>query len=78
MNEITKFLNGIDFDDFGDLIWEHINDWDNSSTDMGKYTVLVFDECETEGEFKIANAMLTAITGYSIQTLLGELAERYK
>ena len=73
--ELKKRVDATDADDLGDVIWQAINEYDNSSTDMGKYTSLVFDDCKTDREFYIANAMLIAIAGWGIECLLDRLPE---
>ena len=61
-------------EDFSDKLGEEILDAvyedDNFSSDMGKYVIREFLMCETDREVEVANNMLIAITGYSLETLL--------
>jgi len=70
MYETKRILSEIDYDDLGDVIWEELNAYDNSSTDMGRYAILCLEHCETEAEFEAANNMMTALTGWSIESLI--------
>jgi hypothetical protein len=69
-DEVLRSLNGISFDALGDVIWRELDAFDNSPTDMAKYVTVCLEQCETEGEFKAANTMLTALTGWRIETLV--------
>lgn len=72
VDELKRYTEEIE--DFSDKLGEEILDAmyedDNFSSDMGKYTLREFLMCETDREVEIANAMLIAITGWSLETLL--------
>lgn len=60
-----------DFSDkFGDEIFDTTNEYDNSTYEIGRYVIREFLMCKTEREVEIANNMLIAITGYSLETLI--------
>lgn len=71
LREIKNIVNKL-----GEIIYEEIDSMDNSVKDIGKYTLNVLLECKTEDELKIANNMLIAICGWSIETLLKKIKER--
>lgn len=72
VEELKRYSEKIeDFSDkFGEEILDAMYEDDNFSSDMGKYTLREFLMCETDREVEIANAMLIAITGWSLETLL--------
>lgn len=73
--ELKKRVDLTENDDIGDVIVEAIYEGGDSAAEIGKYVDLVFDDCKTEAEFKIANAMLVAITGWGIETLLNRMGK---
>lgn len=52
---------------------------DNTTYEMAKGIIRVFSEtCSTEKEFDVADAMLTAVCGYTLSSLLEKIRERDK
>lgn len=70
---LKKRIGQMENDSIGDAIVDVIYDDSNTSKEIGRHVDLVFDDCKTEAEFKMANAMLIAITGYGIETLLNRM-----
>lgn len=68
--EIMKEIESIDNYDFGFEIWDAISEEDNFVTDIGKYVLLVIGDCRNEDDFEFADRMFTAITGWSIETII--------
>lgn len=69
-NEINHFSEKI-----GEVVYDEVFDG-NPTTEIGKYVVLTFKECETERDFKIANDMLCAITGWNLDSIIERIKER--
>lgn len=57
-------------DELGSAVWDAANEPDNSTYDMAKAIKQVLYGCETARDFRIADGMLTAITGYSLESLI--------
>lgn len=67
--EICKDVEALN-DKLGEVIWEAISDDNISTAEMAEGVLAVFNECETEKEFDIANNMLQAICGMQIDNLI--------
>lgn len=63
-------------DKIGEIVFDEINEDDNSTKDMGKYIMLAFKDCKTEDEFKSANQMLIAVCGWSFESLIEKIKKR--
>lgn len=76
--EALKILKEIDdySDKLGEIVYDTFNEVDNFTSDVGKSIVSVFNGCETEREFKIANDMLIAICGWSLYSLIVKIKKR--
>jgi len=48
----------------------------NSSYEISKSIIAVFDNCKTEREFEMADRMLIAVCGYSIESLIDQIKGR--
>lgn len=73
----------LDIDNFkeklGEVFYDAIQEEDNFTYDMAKGIISVFDnQCNTDREFEIADAMLVATCGYGIETLISRIKERDK
>jgi len=82
---VSRLKSGVDkayieIDNFRDKLGETFYDAfmedDNTTYEMSKGIISVLENCNTEEEFKAANAMLTAVCGYGIDTLVGRVQER--
>ena len=72
LNHECKFIE--DFSDvLGDTFYDAFMEEDNYTHDIGKSIVHVFHMCKTEREVEIADSMLIATCGYSIQTLMNRI-----
>lgn len=64
-------------DKLGETIYDMIQGEDNSTYEMGKSVYDVFARlCTTEEQKIVANRMLIAICGWSIETVLKKIQER--
>lgn len=70
-NEINNFT-----DKLGEVVYDAINEEDNSSYEMARYIIRTFKDCKTEREFDIADQIVTAICGWNFETLLERINER--
>lgn len=73
--EIKEEIQEIDFTDFGDEIINAVNEFDNDTKDIGRHALLTIDSCETEREFDLVDWMFTAITGWSIETIINRVMD---
>ena len=77
--EFKKFVNE-KMDDprqsLGDVIYDAIEEDDNSSYTMGKYAVNEFLGFKTKKEFEAGEKILIAITGYGLDTLVERVLEK--
>lgn len=77
MNETKKKLETISKSnkemEFGIIVVEAVDEGDNAYEDIASYIISTFLSCTTEEEFKLADRMLTAVTGYGINTLLSRM-----
>ena len=62
----------------GEVLYDAIQEDDNYTCDMAEGVINVINMCSTPEEFSIADAMLIAICGYSIETLVEEIKDRNK
>lgn len=78
MMEIQNKLNNVEDirKKLGETIYDCIQEDNNFTSDMGKYALGVIMECATQRELDIANNMLIAITGYSIESILETIEKR--
>lgn len=60
----------------GEVLYDAIQEDDNYIYEIARSVSLVFCRCKTDKEVEIADAMLIAICGYGIQTLISEIEER--
>lgn len=66
-------------DKLGETFYDAIQEDDNTTYEMAKGIIHVFNEkCSTEEEFAVADAMLTAVCGYSAKELTDRIKERDK
>lgn len=72
MNNFKKESSSISqfTEKLGEVLIEAIEEDDNYSYEMAKGVHTVLINCKTEEEFSVANNMLIAICGYSIETLM--------
>lgn len=63
-------------DKLGEVFFDAVMEEDNTTYEMAKSIIAVFDSCETEEQFKIADGMLTAICGWKFETLVSQINER--
>lgn len=63
-------------DKLGEVFYDAVQEDDNSTYEMAKSIIAVFDSCETERDFEIADKMLTAICGWCLQTLVDRIVSR--
>lgn len=70
----------IEIDDFrdklGETFFDFFNEDDNSTYEIGKSIISVVGLCETERDFKFADRMVTAICGYSLDSIIEKIKER--
>lgn len=70
--EIERFR-----DKLGETFYDAVQEGDNTTYEMAKGIISVFNEkCSTKEEFAAADAMLTAVCGYNIEELIGRINER--
>lgn len=62
----------------GEVLYDAIQEDDNYACDMAEGVMNVINMCSTSEEFSIADAMLIAVCGYSIETLVEEIKDRNK
>lgn len=74
--EIIRQFQSFDDYNLGYEIWAAIDEPDNYSYDMAKYAKLVLDGCMNEREFEVADEMFTAITGWSITTIIERMKKK--
>ena len=63
-------------DKLGEVFYDSFNEEDNNTCEMGKGMLAVLGECQTEREFEIADAMIIAVCGYGLETLISRIKER--
>ena len=83
MTEKEKYeKNSFQIDYFGEKLGETIfnamTEDEFSSCDLGCKIYKIFDQCETEKEFEIANAMVIAFCGYSMNALIEKIQQQDK
>lgn len=71
-NEINHFSEKL-----GEVVYDEVFDG-NPTTEIGKYVLLTFKQCETERDFKIANNMLCAVCGWNLDSIIEKIKERDK
>lgn len=62
-------------DKLGEVFVDAFMEDDNSSYEISKSVIAVFDNCKTDREFEVADHMLTAVCGYGIETLISKIEE---
>lgn len=68
-----------DFEEnFGDIVYSAFMDSENSLEDISDDILAVFSSCKTENELKLADNMLIAITGYSLDSLLKQYERNFQ
>lgn len=65
-------------DKLGETFFDAVMEEDNSTYEMSKSIISTFDSCKDDMEFKVADNMLIAICGYSLETLIDRIKERDK
>lgn len=65
-------------DKLGETFFDAVMEEDNSTYEMSKSIISTFDSCKDDMEFKVADNMLIAICGYSLETLINRIKERDK
>lgn len=63
-------------DKLGETFYDAIEEYDNTCYEMAKCIVAVFGKCENEHDFEIADNMLTAVCGYSVENLINRIRKR--
>lgn len=63
-------------DKLGETFYDAVQEDDNYTYEIAKSIIHVFNMCKTERDVEIADKMLIAICGYSIDTLLSRIEER--
>lgn len=63
-------------DKLGEIVYDEFVAEDNPTTEIGKYIIIVFKECETERDFWIAEQMLIAICGWGFDSLVNMIKKR--
>lgn len=71
--EIVEECQDINFADFGEAIFDAVNESDNYLKDIGRHAMFAIDSCETEREFDLVDHMFIAITGWSIKTIINRV-----
>ena len=71
MDSITCFSEKL-----GEVFLDCFEEDDNNSYDIAKGIRSVLQDCKSKREFEIADQMLIAICGYSLQSLLDLIRER--
>lgn len=75
--EFNTYINIDNFiEKLGEEIIEAVMEEDNFSYEISKSVISVFDSCTTNQEFEIADKMLIAICGYSINTLIENIKDK--
>ena len=76
--EFNEAYIGIDNfrDKLGEMFLDFFNEEDNSTYEIAKSIIAVIDTCETERDFEIADRMVTAICGYSLDSIIDNIKER--
>lgn len=75
--EFNTYINIDNFiEKLGEEIIEAVMEKDNFSCEISKSVISVFDSCTTNQEFEIADKMLIAICGYSINTLIENIKDK--
>lgn len=62
-------------EELGNALYDAFMEDDNYLYDIGRSILHVFDMCETEKDVEIADNMLIAVCGYSIETLMNRIEE---
>lgn len=71
--------NDEDFEEnFGDIVYSAFMDPENSLEDISDDILAVFSSCKTEDELELADSMLIAITGYSLDSLLKQYERNFQ
>lgn len=63
-------------DKLGEQFCDFFNEEDNNTYEMGKSIISAIEKCETEREYEIADAMVIAVCGYSISSIIEKMLER--
>lgn len=63
-------------DKLGEVFFDAIMEEDNSTYEMSKCIISVFDKCKTPEELDIADSMMAAVCGYGIKSLIDKIKER--
>lgn len=63
-------------DKLGEMVLDAVMEDDNSCYEMAKGIFGTFENCQTDREFEIAEQMLIAICGYSLESLVEKIQER--
>lgn len=73
----TAYAEIEDFrDKLGEMFYDEFMEADNSTYEIGKSIIATFVCCKTPEEFKVADSMLTAICGWSFETLVEKIKAR--
>lgn len=62
-------------DKLGETFFDVFMEEDNNNYEVAKSIIHVFDMCETERDAEIADKMLIAICGYSLEALINKIRE---
>lgn len=68
--EVKELVANVDDESLGQVILDQIESDDCDIEDIGGAVIAAFESCENEKELKIADAVLIAITGYSLNSLI--------
>lgn len=63
-------------DKLGETFYDAVQEEDKTTYEVAKGIISVFSSCETQKDFDIANAMLTAICGWSFEALVERIKKR--
>lgn len=70
MEKALRKIKTIDNDKIGEVVWESVNEMDNSFSDIGFYLKDVLNICKSDRDFQMVNNAVIAITGYSIESIV--------
>lgn len=78
--KFNMFLEKLDDEcqSIGDAVYDAIEEEDNSSYEMGRGIVRAFRGFETQKEMDAAEAVLIAITGYGLDSIMDNAIELEK
>ena len=74
MEKTLRIIKKIDNDRIGEVIWESVNEIDNSFSDIGFYLKDVLENiCKSDRDYHMVNNTLIAITGYSLNSIVEKI-----